>query len=134
MDEAEKLCTRIAFIDHGKLIALDTMENLRKLIPAGDLIEIGVERVDEQVLQEIRENNLVNAVSVLEQKLTISATNGSSLLPSLFALFERFSIPISSISIRTPSLEDVFIFLTGKKLDSGGERASAPERRGRRPP
>ena len=134
MDEAEKLCTRIAFIDRGKLIALDTMENLRKLIPAGDLIEIGVERVDEQVLKAIRENSLVNAVSVLEQKLTISATNGSSLLPSLFALFERFSITISSISIRTPSLEDVFIFLTGKKLDSGGEGASQPERRGRKPP
>jgi len=134
MDEAEKLCSRIAFIDRGRLIALDTMENLRKLIPAGDLIEIGVERVDEQVLKAIRENSLVSAVSVLESKLTISATNGSSLLPSLFALFERFSLPVSSISIRTPSLEDVFIHLTGKKLDSGGEGAPAPERRGRRPP
>ena len=134
MDEAEKLCSRIAFIDRGRLIALDTMENLRKLIPAGDLIEIGVERVDEQVLKAIRENSLVSAVSVLESKLTISATNGSSLLPSLFALFERFSLPVSSISIRTPSLEDVFIFLTGKKLDSGGEGAPAPGGRGRRPP
>ncbi len=133
MDEAEKLCNRIAFIDRGRLIALDTMENLRKLIPAGDLIEIGVDRVDEQVLGAIRENSLVNAVSVLEQKLTISATNGSSLVPTLFALFERFSVPVRSISIRTPSLEDVFIHLTGKKLDSGGEGASAPGRRGRRP-
>ena len=133
MDEAEKLCTRIAFIDKGRLVALDTTENLRKLIPAGDLIEIGVERVDEQVLQAMRENPLVNAVSVLEQKLTISATNGGSLLPSLFALFERSSIPITSISIRTPSLEDVFIFLTGKKLDSGGDGTPAPgpRRRGR---
>ena len=38
MDEAEKLCGRIAFVERGRLIALDTLENLRKLIPAGDLI------------------------------------------------------------------------------------------------
>jgi len=134
MDEAEKLCGRIAFVDRGRLIALDTMENLRKLIPAGDLIEIGAEKMDERAVQAIRENSLVNAVNVLEQKVTISATNGSSLLPALLAIFDRFSIPIISISIRTPSLEDVFIYLTGKKLDdgSGGVPASGP--RGRRPP
>ena len=133
MDEAEKLCGRIAFVDRGRLIALDTMENLRKLIPAGDLIEIGVMKMDGRVVDAIRENSLVNAVNVLEQKVTISATNGSSLLPALLGIFERFSLPIISISIRTPSLEDVFIYLTGKKLDSGSEGASAPEPRGRGP-
>ncbi len=50
MDEAEKLCHRIAFVDKGKLISLDTTENLRKLIPAGDLIEIGADSVGEAVL------------------------------------------------------------------------------------
>ena len=44
MDEAETLCNRIAFVDKGRLISLDTTDNLRQLIPAGDLIEIGVER------------------------------------------------------------------------------------------
>ena len=48
MDEAEKLCGRIAFVDRGRLIALDTLDNLRKLIPAGDLIEIGVDHMDPQ--------------------------------------------------------------------------------------
>ena len=133
MDEAEKLCGRIAFVDRGRLIALDTMENLRKLIPAGDLIEIGVEKMDGRVVDAIRENSLVNAVNVLEQKVTISATNGSSLFPALLAIFERFSLPIISISIRTPSLEDVFIYLTGKKLDGGGEGVQAPGPRGRKP-
>jgi len=134
MDEAEKLCSRIAFVDRGRLVALDTMENLRKLIPAGDLIEIVVEKLDERALRELGENPLVNSVSVLEQRVTISATNGSSLLPILFAIFERFSLPIVTISIRTPSLEDVFIYLTGKKLDSGGEGNQGTNPRGGRRP
>src|SRR5208337_3206955 len=56
MDEAEKLCDRIAFIDQGHLIALDTLENLKQLLPAGDLIEIGLDTMDDRVLPGIREN------------------------------------------------------------------------------
>jgi ABC-2 type transport system ATP-binding protein len=120
MDEAEKLCNRIAFVDKGKLIALDVLDNLKRLIPEGDLIEIGFETIDDQVLAAIRENSLINSVGVKEQKLIISARNGSKVLPFIVAVFENFSLPMMSISIHTPSLEDVFIHLTGKKLDDGG--------------
>jgi ABC-2 type transport system ATP-binding protein len=116
MDEAEKLCNRIAFMDKGRLIALDVLENLKRLIPAGDLIEIGIDTIDEGVLPEIEENSLVNSVEVKGQKLIISAKNGSRVLPAIVTVFEKFSIPMTSISIRSPSLEDVFIHLTGKKL------------------
>jgi ABC-2 type transport system ATP-binding protein len=119
MDEAEKLCGRITFVDHGKLIALDTMENLRKLIPAGDLIEITADHMDLQTEEAIRNVNLVNGVSVVEHTVTISATNGSQILPAIFAVFEQHSIPIISITIRSPSLEDIFIYMTGSGLDSG---------------
>jgi ABC-2 type transport system ATP-binding protein len=77
--------------------------------------------MDGLAVDAIRENSLVNAVNVLEQKVMIPATNGSSLLQALLAIFGQSSIPIISISIRTPSLEDIFIFLTGKKLSSGSE-------------
>ena len=50
MDEAEKLCNRIAFVDKGKLISLDTTDNLRRLIPAGDLIEIGTDSMNDEAL------------------------------------------------------------------------------------
>ena len=49
MDEAERLCNRIAFVDKGRLIALDVVENLKQLIPAGDLIEIGFDTIDERL-------------------------------------------------------------------------------------
>jgi ABC-2 type transport system ATP-binding protein len=125
MDEAEKLCDRIAFVDRGKLISLDTTENLRKLIPAGDLIEIGVDSVNEEVLSVIRENPLISAVEFRDRKLYISAKNGSAVLPAIVAVLEKQSIWMTSISIRHPSIEDVFIYLTGKKLDEDTGQSGA---------
>ena len=131
MDEAEKLCNRIAFVDKGRLIALDDVENLKQLIPAGDLIEIGFDTINEGLLPVLQQNTHINAVEVKEQKLIISARNGSKLLPEIVVAFEKFSTPMTSISIRSPSLEDVFIHLTGKKLDDGGNSEQKPARGGR---
>jgi ABC-2 type transport system ATP-binding protein len=131
MDEAEKLCNRIAFVDKGRLIALDVLENLKQLIPAGDLIEIGFDTIDEKMLPVLRQDTHINSVEVKEQRLIISAKNGSRLLPEIIAVFEKFSTPMTSISIRSPSLEDVFIHLTGKKLDDGGNHEQKPARGGR---
>lgn len=133
MDEAEKLCNRIAFVDKGRLIALDVLENLKQLIPAGDLIEIGFDRMDERILSVLRETALINSAEVKGKRYIISAKNGSKVLPEIVAVFEKFSVPMTSISIRSPSLEDVFIHLTGKKLDDGGNQDAKPAR-GRLPP
>jgi ABC-2 type transport system ATP-binding protein len=120
MDEAEKLCDRIAFMDGGRLISLDTPDNLKRAMPGGDLIEIGFSEINEEVLPAVRGHASVVSVEIQGQKMLISAHEGSSLLPVLLADFERFSIPVTSISIRSPSLEDVFIYLTGRKLDGSG--------------
>jgi ABC-2 type transport system ATP-binding protein len=128
MDEAEKLCDRIAFVDRGQLVALDTLENLKRLLPEGDLIEIGFERIDESILSAIRQNELVNSVEVKEERLVISAKNGSRVLPGIVAIFEASASPMTSISIRSPSLEDVFIHLTGKRLDDGKTHETKPSR------
>ncbi len=120
MDEAEKLCNRIAFVDRGKLISLDTTENLRKLIPAGDLIEIGVDSINDDALSALRENGMVISVEYRNSRLYISARNGSRLLPAIVAILEKHAITMTSISIHPPSLEDVFIYLTGKNLDDTG--------------
>jgi ABC-2 type transport system ATP-binding protein len=116
MDEAEKLCNRIAFVDRGKLISLDTTDNLRKLIPAGDLIEIGINSADEETLSAIRKNPMISSVDFRDRKLFISAKNGSMVLPAIVTILEKHSIAMTSISIRPPSIEDVFIYLTGKNL------------------
>lgn len=130
MDEAEKLCNRIAFVDRGRLIALDNLENLKHMIPEGDLIEIGFDTISDGVISAIRENPLINSVDAKDQRLFISAKNGSKVLPKIVEIFEKFSVPMTSISIRSPSLEDIFIHLTGKKLDDGRSPDLKPSQRG----
>jgi ABC-2 type transport system ATP-binding protein len=136
MDEAERLCDRIAFMDRGRLIALDTPENHKRALPAGDLIDIGLGRMDEQAIAAIRDSGHVTSVEVKDSSIRIHARNGNSVLPAIIGIFERFSIPMTSISIHSPSIEDVFIYLTGKKLDAGNGEAEPqgqPAGRGRRP-
>jgi len=133
MDEAEKLCNRIAFVDKGRLIALDDLENLKQLLPAGDLIEIGFDRFDDHISSVLQGTALINSVNVRDTRIIISAKNGSRVLPEIVAVFEKFSVPMTSISIRSPSLEDVFIHLTGKKLDDGANHEQKPARGGRAP-
>jgi ABC-2 type transport system ATP-binding protein len=131
MDEAEKLCNRIAFVDKGRLIALDVLDNLKQLIPAGDLIEIGFDRIEDRIPPALRNIALINSVEVKDKRVIISAKNGSKILPEIVAVFEKFSIPMTSISIRSPSLEDVFIHLTGKKLDDDISHETKPAQGGR---
>ena len=116
MDEAEKLCERIAFVDHGRLVSLDTPANLKLAMPAGELIELGYDQMNDSIISIIRNNHQVISVEKKDGILQISAKNGSNLLPVLIAEFEKSAITITSISIRSPSLEDVFLYLTGKKF------------------
>ena len=124
MDEAEKLCERLAFMDRGRLISLDTPENLKTAMPGGDLIEIGFDEPTEEIASLIRAHPSVVSLETKGQKLMISAHDGSRLMPELLVDFNRLSIPVRSISIRSPSLEDVFIYLTGRKLDGPGVNGS----------
>ncbi|MDD1704970.1 MAG: ATP-binding cassette domain-containing protein [Methanoregula sp.] len=128
MDEAEKLCHHIAFVDRGRLVTLDTPDNLKQTIPTGDLIEIGFASMDDRLLPEIRANDQINSAEIRNSTIFISAKNGSGVLPAIVSLLARYSIPMRSISIRPPSLEDVFIYLTGKNLEegTGGESRTPP--------
>ena len=128
MDEAEKLCDRIAFMEGGSLIALDTPENLKHAMPSGDLIEIGYKTMNEELLTRIREHPQVTAVEVQEEKVLISAQAGSSMLPVILSDFERSHVWVTTISIRSPSLEDVFIYLTGKNLEQSENKTPASRR------
>jgi ABC-2 type transport system ATP-binding protein len=132
MDEAEKLCDRIAFVDKGKLIALDTLENLKQLLPEGDLIEIGCEKTDEGLLAALGNTPGIHLTQIKGNKLIISSQNGSRALPGIYDLFEQFEVPMTSLLIHSPSLEDIFIHLSGKKLDEGDEPKGNNGRR-RRP-
>ena len=119
MEEAERLCDRIAFIDGGRLIALDTVENLLRLVPSGDVVEIGFEEVPEAVLDRLQADPRIGGVELHGRTLTVRAKNGPRLLPALIQVFEEAGLGTTSLSIRSPSLEDLFIYLTGRAFGPG---------------
>lgn len=109
MDEAEN-ADRIAIIDSGIIIALDTPEGLKKMV-SGDLIYLETEE-DDIALQELVLKFGIQAVKD-GNSLKFEVPQGSTFIPRLTS---SLSIPIRSLTLRRPTLEDVFIRLTGKEL------------------
>ncbi|MBI5236375.1 MAG: ATP-binding cassette domain-containing protein [Deltaproteobacteria bacterium] len=112
MDEAE-VCDRVAIIDKGRIIACDTPSTLKSSLK-GDTIHLKTED-DEAAMKEIFERFGLKA-AMTEAGLFIIVDNGEKFIPRLF---ERSKTGILSISLKRPSLEDVFLNLTGKKIREG---------------
>ncbi|MEW6533620.1 MAG: ATP-binding cassette domain-containing protein [Thermodesulfobacteriota bacterium] len=115
MDEADQLCSRIAIIDHGRIIALDTPEAMKADL-GGDLLELGIANPDPQFLETIRKIPEVAQVSVQEDKLMVAVENGESFIPRVLSYAHEVGVPIGWVSMRKPNLEDVFINLTGREI------------------
>jgi ABC-2 type transport system ATP-binding protein len=109
MDEAE-YASRIAVIDYGKLIALDSPRGLKGMV-GGDMLSLGT--VDNPKAQaELRERYQINAAQDGEQ-ITFEITNGDRFIPTLV---KELKTEILSVSLRRPTLDDVFLKLTGRRL------------------
>jgi ABC-2 type transport system ATP-binding protein len=112
MEEADQ-CTRLAIMDGGRLVACDAPLVLKEQI-GGDVITVTTTRPQE-LQQALRERLEVEA-EVLEQSLRIERRQGHQFVPQLI---EAFPGMIDSVSVGKPTLEDVFIHLTGHRLDRG---------------
>jgi ABC-2 type transport system ATP-binding protein len=118
MDEADRVSDRIAIIDRGKLLRLDTVDNLKKSIGEGDIMELSTKSQDE--------TRLSNAIKMIEQKninvtrtgekLIIKSRNLIEQIPMIYKILEADNIQVSEMNIRENTLEDVFIHLTGRSL------------------
>ncbi len=107
MEEAERLCDRIAIMDKGRIIALDSPENLKSRIE-GDVIRIEFE--GEIKAFDFPAENIVWGSNFVE----LSVKNSEKVLPEIIKMLENVRIKL--IRVRKPTLEDVFIRLTGRKL------------------
>lgn len=113
MDEAE-YCDRIAIIDHGRIIALDTPARLKAAV-RGDLVDLSTEN-DAAAAAEIRARWAVEAKPV-ETGLSIEVGEGASFLPRLL---KELSVPVRRVDLRKPTLDDVFLKLTGRQIRDPG--------------
>ena len=114
IDEADFLCDRVAIIDQGKLIALDTPGNLKKLIGGDFVIDILVDEKDMSKLE-----GLIKKLGIASKKRGNSlriVSKSRELLPKVMATAGTHKIEIKNVSLKEPSLEDVFIHLTGKAI------------------
>jgi ABC-2 type transport system ATP-binding protein len=116
MDEAERLCDRIAIVDHGKVIALGTPSELIARLGGDHLIEFAVN--DGAMLDENRLRNLpeVRAVRRTEDSYCLTVTAPHVTLPSLLSWLETAQRSLVRLTTRHASLEDVFVSLTGRQL------------------
>jgi ABC-2 type transport system ATP-binding protein len=118
MQEADALSDRIAIIDHGKLLQFDTPANLKKKIGSGDIIEMQLteQEKNEAVIEDLKSVNGILEINDASGKITIRALNAVNLLPEIIERVDAIRTRVADISIRENTLEDVFIYLTGRRL------------------
>ena len=115
MEEAELLCDRVAIMDKGQIIALDTPQNLINTLGTG-LIHVGVQDVNEEMLAHLQALSQVKAVAHRDGTLAFETVDAQRALLEIIGLFNETDTPMTSLEILEPNLESVFIQLTGKQL------------------
>jgi ABC-2 type transport system ATP-binding protein len=110
MEEADELCDRIAIMDHGKIIALDTSRNLKDSL-GGDTIVLDLK--DEDIKKGIK---IFKNSKTFDGELFLSVKNGGKEIKRILEVARKNKIDVLEINIRKPTLNDVFLSLTGKEI------------------
>ncbi len=114
MEEADFLCSRVAIIDNGRIIAMDTQEKLKDVL-GGDVATMDVSDT-EKMSKLLHKESYVKGVKPFEDQLIVMLDNSSRNMPKLCELAHKNNIVMNSISLKRPSLEDVFIHYTGRRI------------------
>ncbi|MFE3846340.1 ATP-binding cassette domain-containing protein [Thermoplasmatota archaeon] len=114
MDEADYLCDRVGIIDRGKILIIDTIENLKNSI-GNDVITLtcsNINTLEKRLVNEKWIHNIKNH----DSKLTLGVEKGDEKIPLIIEISQSEKIKIKSISVRKPTLDDVFLHFTGKTI------------------
>ncbi len=117
MDEADKLCDRIAIVDHGQLLELDTPAALKQRAPGGTLVELTLAGAAAAVLPSVQAMDGVLRAEAAGPLLRVYSDRGGRLISPLIQLVEDGGTAVANISLTEPSLETLFVSRTGRKLD-----------------
>jgi ABC-2 type transport system ATP-binding protein len=117
MEEADQLCDRVAIMDHGKILALDTPEALKQSVGADTIVTIKA-RGDAEALAELLSRALpeVTRTRVVDGGVELHLKGAERLVPRVVGAAESGGVEVIDLSVAEPSLETVFINLTGKEL------------------
>jgi ABC-2 type transport system ATP-binding protein len=116
MEEAERLCDRVAIVDEGRIVALDAPRKLVSELGRG-IIQLGVANgMPKGMLEQVRVLPEVRAVTRLNGKVRVETTQAQEALIHLLELFNRTDTDVTALEVLEPNLETVFLHLTGKRL------------------
>jgi ABC-2 type transport system ATP-binding protein len=117
MEEADALCDRLAIIDHGRIIALDTPNQLKASIPGGFLLRLRFGKLSPDLLERLQVLSGVREVRSSDSTgADIYADRGGSLIPEIAAIAAAVGADLSDVHISEPSLENLFLHHTGRSL------------------
>jgi ABC-2 type transport system ATP-binding protein len=116
MEEADRLCERLAIMDHGVILALDTPAALKRTVGGDTIVRVVAEGDGEALAGVLRGLEGVTDTRVMDGTVQLTATGAEGLLPRVLARAEAGGARVRDLSIDVPTLETVFINLTGKDL------------------
>ena len=128
MDEADKLCDRIAIVDHGELKALDSPLKLKASIPGKNSLEVSFADAPADWQQQVQRLPGVESVVAHDNIFRIATGSGPSTTLALMELAERAGVTVGSLSVQSTSLDDVFVHYTGRALRDALQEANPLDR------
>ena len=130
MDEADKLCDRIAIVDHGDLKALDSPLRLKASIPGKNVIEASFGAMPPTWLQTVERLPHVEQVSAEDHIFRISSDNGPATTTALMETAAQHGVAVQSLSVQSTTLDDVFVHYAGRALRDALQEANPMDRQG----
>ncbi len=122
--EADVLSDRVGIMHKGKLLVCDTPKLLKDSIPGGDIVEIRLEKeVTKKALEELKNfREVVDIVTVKPNDLRVHLNKVEEIVPRIIELFLKSDLPIMSINMSEPSLDDVFVHYTGLTIEEAEKK------------
>ncbi len=137
MDEADRLCDRIAIVDHGKLVALDTPTTLKASVPGSNVIEVQFQHPPADWEQKLHSLDSVTSVQHEGADMyRVLTGNGSRTTTELVEMAVQAGVPVKTLSVQNTTLDDVFVHYTGRQLRDELQKAYQfvmPQRPGMQP-
>lgn len=116
MEEVEQICSRVVIMDKGKVVASGTNGELKGMIKAGEKITAELYNVNKELLEGVKSLPYVNSVEITEHKLVVKSDHGRNNLVAVVDYLKTKNIPYGRIYSELPTLNDVFLEITGKEL------------------
>jgi ABC-2 type transport system ATP-binding protein len=118
MEEADRLCGRIAIMDKGRILVSGSPEQLKNMLPDGNIIELRIENIDEKFVASLRGIPGIKKLEVKMDTIKLFADVKGDIIQQVLGLVFKFNLSVQSIQHYSPTLEDLFIYLTDKGMNN----------------